>query len=80
MPLLDNQTRWNSVYTSILRGIDLYYKFQQFSEIYRDELGDDFLLPEDWSVLRWLVKALEPFYYQTLRLQGNTMLGHYRAI
>jgi hypothetical protein len=68
IPLADNQTRWNSVYSSILRGTELYYKFQQFSETYQNELGANFLLQEDWDVLKWLVRSLEPFYYQTQRL------------
>ena len=80
IPIADNQTRWNSVYLSIVRGIKLCCKFQQFSEAYEKEPGANFLLQEDWDVLRWLAQALEPFYHQTQRLQGNARLGHHGAI
>ena len=65
MVLADNQTRWNSVYLSIVRAIRLYGQIQVFSEQHRDELKAYFLLQEDWDVLKWLQTSLEPFYSQT---------------
>ena len=52
MVITDNKTRWNSTYLSIKRGILLYNKLQVFSINYRDDLDEDFLLLEDWDVLR----------------------------
>jgi hypothetical protein len=77
MVLADNQTRWNSVYLSITRAITFYAKIQIFSEDHRRELGANFLLQEDWNVLKWLAASLEPFWVQTQRLQGNARLGNY---
>ena len=47
MVIADNQTRWNSTFLSLQRGLKLYNKIVVYSAEYRDELGDDFLLPED---------------------------------
>jgi len=80
MVLADNQTRWNSVYLSIKRAIQLYPKIAVFSEEHRSELGPNFLLSSDWDVLKWIFSSLEPFWEQTQRLQGNAKLGHHGAI
>jgi hypothetical protein len=52
MVIADNETRWNSTYFSIERGLRLRNKIQVFSIDFSDELDEDFLLPEDWDVLR----------------------------
>ena len=80
MVIADNETRWNSTYISIQRGIKLYNKIQVFSTEFKDELGDDFLLPEDWDVLRRLEVYLEPFKRATKQLEGHAADGYYRAI
>ena len=80
MVIADNETRWNSTYTSIQRGIKLYNKIQVFSTEYKDKLGDDFLLPEDWDILRRLEEYLRPFERTTKELEGHAADGYYRAI
>jgi predicted glycosyltransferase involved in capsule biosynthesis len=80
MVIADNETRWNSTYISIKRGILLYNKIQVFSTDHRDELGDDFLFSEDWDVLRRLEQYLEPFERTTKLLQGHAAEGHHGAI
>src|SRR5450432_2861206 len=80
MVITDNETRWNSTYISIKRGILLYNKIQIFSIDHRDELGDDFLFSEDWDILRRLEQYLELFERITKLLQGYTAEGYYRAI
>ena len=40
----NNDTRWNSVYLFIQRGIKLYTKISVYSEEHKNELGEDFLL------------------------------------
>jgi len=80
MVIADNETRWNSTYTSIQRGLKLCNKIRIYSDEYKDELGDDFLLPEDWNVLRRLERHLEPFKRATKQLEGHAGNGHHGAI
>ena len=40
----DNDTGWNSTYISLTHGLELYAKIKVFFKIYRDKLGEDFLL------------------------------------
>jgi hAT family protein len=51
-----------------------------FSEMHRDEMGQFFLVQDDWEVLKWLAQSLEVFWTQTLRLQGKAKYGHHGAI
>ena len=51
-----------------------------FSEKYRHELDTNFLLTEDWDVLKWMAESLEPLWAQTQLLQGNAKFGHHGAI
>jgi hypothetical protein len=80
MVIADNETRWNSIYTSIQRGLKLYNKIQVYSTEFKNELSDDFLLPEDWDILRRLEAYLEPFKRATKQLEGHAADGHHRAI
>jgi hypothetical protein len=43
-------------------------------------LKEDFLLPEDWDVLRRLELYLQPFWRTTKQLEGHAANGHYGAI
>jgi hypothetical protein len=52
MVIADNETRWNLIYISIRRAIQLFLKIQIFSVSFKEELNDDYLLSEDWEVLR----------------------------
>jgi hypothetical protein len=47
MVIADNETRWNSTYLFIQRGVKLCNKICIYSDEYKDELGDDFFLLED---------------------------------
>src|SRR6266516_3665294 len=80
MVIADNDTRWNSTYLSITRGIKLYAKIQVFSEIHRDELKEDFLLPSDWAVIRDMQHYLSPFWQCTLDLESKATFGSHGTI
>ena len=80
MVIADNQTRWNSTFLSLQRGIKLYNKISVYSVDYREELDEDFLLPEDWDVLRRLESYLQPFHQTTKHLEGHAAEGHHGAI
>jgi hypothetical protein len=80
MVIADNETRWNSTYLSIHRGLQLRNKIQVFSSDFRDELDEDFLIPEDWDVLRQLEMYLRPFKRLTKQLEGHAVEGHHGAI
>jgi hypothetical protein len=80
MLISDNNTRWNSVYKSIIRAIQLQAKISVFSETHRKEMSQFSLTQEDWDVLKWLAQGLEVFWTQTQRLQGKAKFGHHGAI
>jgi hypothetical protein len=71
---LDNRTRWNSWYLSLIvaeehaSSIDTYTK----SDTHWDELSDDYLTPEDWNRLRKIKSFLKPFHRATLETQGHS--------
>jgi hypothetical protein len=71
MVILDNSTRWNSIYQSIHRGNKLKLRIQIFCSDFRDELGDDILLEEDWSHLADIESGLVHFHQATKRLEGK---------
>jgi hypothetical protein len=80
MVIADNETRWNSTYLSIRRGLLLATKIQVFSIDHQDELKEDLLIPEDWDILRHLEEYLEPFHRTTKQLEGHAANGHHGAI
>jgi hypothetical protein len=47
MVIADNDTRWNSTYLSILRGLKLKHKIQVYSLDERASLGSDYLEESD---------------------------------
>jgi hypothetical protein len=65
MLISDNNTRWNSVYKSIIRVIQLQAKISVFSKTHRKEISQFSLTQEDWDVLKWLAQGLEVFWTQT---------------
>jgi hypothetical protein len=71
---LDNRTRWNSWYLSLVvaeqhaSSIDTYTK----SDSHWDELSEDYLTPEDWNRLRKIKSFLKPFHRATLETQGHS--------
>jgi len=80
MVIADNDTRWNSTYLSIERGLKLKAKLQYYSMDNRKELGADYLEEADWKVLQDVVECLEPFYICTLDLQGKAKQARHGAI
>jgi hypothetical protein len=62
MVIADNNTRWNSTYLSIIRGLKLRTEVTAYSIDNRDELGADFLEESDQKVLQDVADCLEPFY------------------
>ena len=80
MVIADNDTRWNSTYLSIVRGLKLKAKLQYYSMDNRKELGADYLEEADWKVLQDVVECLEPFYICTLDLQSKAKQGRHGAI
>ena len=65
MVIADNDTRWNSTYLSIIRGLKLRTKITAYSINNRDELDADFLEESDWKVLQDVADCLEPFCHGT---------------
>jgi hypothetical protein len=57
-----------------LAGHDQSNKVSVYSVDYKEELGEDFLLPEDWDVLRRLESYLQPFHQTTKQLEGQKHL------
>jgi hypothetical protein len=51
MVLLDNSTRWNSIFLSINRAIQLKRRIDVFYYAHRDDLSKDTLSEEDWTYL-----------------------------
>jgi hypothetical protein len=80
MVILDNDTRWNSVYLSISRALRLQVAIQYFCEQHSKKLTKDLLDGDDWRTLKDISAALEPFWAMTLRLQGHASNGHHGAI
>jgi hAT family C-terminal dimerisation region len=80
MPILDNSTRWNSMYASIQRAIVLKRRIQLFCVNHEKEVGKDLLSSEDWNSLEELADALKPFHQATLRAQGLARHGHHGAV
>ena len=75
-----NNTRWNSTYLSIIRGLKLKTKLQYYSINNRKELGADYLEDTDWKTLKDIAECLEPFYICTLDLQGKAKQARHGAI
>ncbi len=80
MVISDTDTRWNSTYLSITRAIKLYAKIQVYSEINRDALGPDLLLPSDWVIIREMQQYLSLFQQYTLDLESQATFGTHGAI
>src|SRR5271170_1255854 len=80
MVIADNDTRWNSTYLSILRGLKLKHKIQVYSLDERAALGNDFLEESDWKSLQEIADCLEPFYQCTLELQGQAKTAQHGVI
>src|SRR6266480_3781884 len=78
MVVQDNQTRWNSMFCMILRAfllkdpLDFFIKRAQEKPADASPLPkDDELSIDDWNTLARTRDILQPFYDQTLHLQGR---------
>jgi hypothetical protein len=80
MVISDNDTRWNSTYLSMERALTLNVKIRVYSEHHKDELGEDFMTPADWEVIRELKQHLKPFWELTIDLQSQATDGTHGAI
>jgi hypothetical protein len=68
---LDNRTRWNSWYNSLVVTNKLAAAVDTYTKDHWTDLGDDFLTPEDWAKLRTIEEFLKPFHTATLKLEGH---------
>ena len=51
MVIADNDTRWNSTYLSIIRGLKLKKKLQYYSINNKKELGANYFKESNWKTL-----------------------------
>ncbi|KZL66453.1 transposase-like protein [Colletotrichum incanum] len=75
--ILNNETRWNSIYLMIQRALEKKAEVQAFLMSCEDEddvnhrIPDaDILSGDDWKVLAEIKHVLEPFYLQPKRTEG----------
>jgi hypothetical protein len=80
MVILDNSTRWNSIYHSLHRGLKLRSRLTLFCIEYKEELGKDFLSEDDWKHLTEIAAGLQPFHEATLRVEGKAGKGHHGSV
>lgn len=68
---LDNRTRWNSWYNSLVVANKLAAAIDTYTKDHWADLEDDFITPEDWVKLRTIEEFLKPFHTATLKLEGH---------
>jgi len=68
---LDNRTRWNSWYSSLVVATEHESSIDTFTKAHFTELSKDYLTPEDWEMLRTIMTFLRPFHRATLETQGH---------
>lgn len=75
--LIDNATRWNSVYRMLNRAINVKSRLTTFVRDHKPDPKskyrpqDDKLLPKDWTFIQRLHDTLESFYASTIMSQGS---------
>ena len=67
---LDNRTRWNSWFESLLVADKHMSSVDTYTKEHFAELSADYLTPEDWARLRTIKSFLQPFQRATLETQG----------
>jgi hypothetical protein len=73
----DNNTRWNSHYDSICRGLELHKAIDEYIIKNQENLKDDALSEAEWKQLQDICTILEPFKIHTIHMQGcNASLIH----
>jgi hypothetical protein len=68
---LDNRTRWNSWYYMLDVALQQEVAIDAYTKEHLPTLTKDYLLPEDWALLRELRELLHPFEQATLENQGK---------
>ena len=68
---LDNRTRWNSWYLSLLVADKHASSIDTYTKNHIDDLSEDYLTPADWKRLRMIMTFLQPFHRATLETQGH---------
>jgi hypothetical protein len=68
---LDNRTRWNSWYLSLVVADKLASPIDIYTKANLDELSEDYLTPEDWKGLCTIMAFLQLFHRATLETQGH---------
>src|SRR6266511_3695275 len=68
---LDNRTRWNSWYNSLVVANKLAAAIDTYIKDYWTDLEYDFIILEDWTKLRTIEEFLKSFYKAILKLEGH---------
>ncbi len=67
---LDNRTRWNSWYNSLVVVNKLTATINTYIKNYWADLEYDFIILEDWTKIRTIKEFFKLFYTATLKLEG----------
>ena len=68
---LDNRTRWNSWYNSLVVANKLAAAINTYTKDHWADLEYDFITLEDWTKLRTIEEFLKSFYTAILKLEGH---------
>jgi hypothetical protein len=68
---LDNRTRWNSWYLSLIVADTHAPSIDTYTKSHFADLSEDYLTPQDWTRLRMIMTFLQPFHRATLETQGH---------
>ncbi len=68
---LDNRTRWNSWYNSLVIANKLAVAINTYTKDHWADLEYDFIILEDWTKFRTIEEFLKPFHITTFKLEGH---------
>ncbi|KJZ67979.1 hypothetical protein HIM_12633 [Hirsutella minnesotensis 3608] len=68
---LDNDTRWNSWFLLLDVALNLQEHVEWYQRRYYENLQDDYLAPNEWSILRETRTFLQPFWKITQLTEGR---------
>ena len=68
--LLNNRTRWNSWYNSLVIANKLAAAINTYIKDYWADLEYDFIIPKNWTKLRTIEEFLKLFHTTILKLEG----------
>ena len=80
MVILDNSTRWNLIFLSIRRALDVRKRINNFYYTYRADINKDRLTKADQVYLTEITKGLFLFYKVTKYLEGLAKFRYYSTI